>query len=104
MPGENLRKNVQQLMAAHGDDSVSLAKKRGIPQRTLYRLIYTDQKASVDQAARIGAAYGYTGWQLIMDTLPESPKKLARVIDGYLSCNPRDKDIIERLTNHGNGS
>lgn len=104
MPGENLRKNVQMLMAQHGDDSVSLSKKCGIPQRTLYRLIHTDQKVSVDQAEQIAAAYGYTGWQIIMDTLPASPRKLARVIDGYLDGSDRDKDLIERITNHKNGA
>ena len=38
MPGENLRKNVQSLMARNGDDTVSLSRKCGIPQRTLYRM------------------------------------------------------------------
>lgn len=103
-PGENLRKNVQALMVKHGDDTVSLSRKCGIPQRTLYRLIYTEQKVSVDQADQIAAAYGYNGWQIIMNELPESPRKLARVLDGYLESNARDKDLIERLTNHKNGA
>ena len=103
MPGENLRKNVQLLMSQHGDDTVSLGRKCGIPQRTLYRLIYTDQKVSVDQAEQIAAAYGYTGWQIIMDTLPASPRKLARVIGGYLDGSERDRDLIERITTDKNG-
>ena len=97
MPGENLRKNVLALMAEHGDDTVSLAEKSGIPQRTLYRLVYTDQKVSVDQAEQIAAVYGYTGWQIIMPTLPPSPRKLALVVDGYITSDGRDRDLIERL-------
>lgn len=103
MPGENLRKNVQSLMARNGDDTVSLSRKCGIPQRTLYRLIYTEQKVSIDQADQIAAAYGYTAWQIIMNRLPDSPRKLARVLDGYLESTERDRDLIERLTDHDNG-
>jgi len=96
-PGKNLRANILALMELHGDDTVSLSKKSGIPQRTVYNLVYTEQRASVEQAELLARAYGFTGWQIIMPTLPSSPTQLARVIEGYLEADETDQRVIDAL-------
>lgn len=96
-PGENLRNNLRELMEANGDDTVSLSKKSGIPQRTVYHLVYTEQRASIEQAELLGRAYGFTGWQLIMPELPPSPAALARLIDTYSAADEADRQIIDSM-------
>lgn len=101
---ENLRANIKHLMALHGDDTVSLARKSGIPQRTVYNILYTNQKASIEQAEKLGKAYGFSGWQIIMPNLQGNPATLNKVMEGYLSADAVDREIIERLTSRHNGT
>lgn len=96
-PAENLRANMARLMARYGDDTVSLAKKSGIPQRTVYNFLYTQRRASVEQAEKLAATYGFTGWQIIMPSLPDSPEQIASLVDAYLFADERDRDIVDRI-------
>lgn len=104
-PRENLVANITGLMTLHGDTTVSLAAKCGIPQRTIYNILHSEQKVSVEQAELMAAAYGYSGWQIILPDLPSNPKTLDKLMAGYLAADADTRDIIDRLAKKAeNGS
>ena len=51
----------------------------------------------MEQAERLAAAYGYSGWQIIMPTLPRSPAALERLMDSYNDADEADRQIIDAM-------
>lgn len=96
-PRENLVRNLSRLMQDAGDNTVSLAAKANIPQRTIYNILHSAQKVSLEQADALARAYGYTGWQIILPDLPTNPQKLSQMMDGYLASDADTREILERI-------
>ena len=59
----------------------------------------------MEQAELMAAAYGYSGWEIILPDLPSNPKTLDKLMAGYLAADADTRDIIDRLAKKAeNGS
>lgn len=79
-------KNIRALMeraAARGEKSLAsqngLAKKAGVGQRTVGRIVEGTQEPGVDVVAAIAHAYGLSGWQLLVEDFDPNNPPILRI-------------------------
>lgn len=101
---ETFRAHVCSLVARNGDSSNSLAKKAGMPQRTVWAVLHTKQKITLEQAQSLSRVYGFEAWDLLMPTIPDSPRKLHAVLSAYLKAGPDDRAILDLIASRYSAS
>ena len=85
-------------MTMNGDSTHSLAKRSGIPQRTVANVLSGNHKISVEAADTLAAAYGLDGWHLLLPDLPADltqSKKIGKLYRQYLSSSKTGREHIE---------
>ncbi len=87
-------------MAKTGFTSADLAKKSGVSKRMIDYILNEDRKATVELAGKLAEAFGLTGWQLIMPSLPYEIAKngtLNQLIKDYSHCGTESQDYINHV-------
>lgn len=99
-PRKALAENVRHLMAAHGDNQATLAKRSGVSQSNISYVINSDRHVRLDTVEAIASAYGLEGWHLINPNLPldliESPS-LNKLISTYANANAEGRRMIDAV-------
>lgn len=112
---ENMKKtsmtlinNLQMLMARTNTSPSWIAQKSGVSKRMIEYIISGERGASIEIADKIAEAYGISGWQLIMPSLPydlAKSGKLQKLIENYDHCNTETKNyvyhVMEREAKYG---
>ena len=92
--------NIKTLMQMRGDTTYSLAKRSGVPQGTVSRIILGKNKISIDNADKIASAYGLDGWHLLLRNLNTdllgSPR-VERLYERYLAASDEGRDYIDAV-------
>ena len=68
---ETLIKNLTILMAAKDWSNRDLAKKSGVSDRHIGKILNRESVCSIDIAEKLAQAFDLTGWQLITPNLAE---------------------------------
>lgn len=85
--------NISRLLASHKDinNQTKLAKKSGISQPTISRILSQELVASIDTVQRLANAFGLAAWQLLVDNLdPDNPPMLRELSE-------EDRENAKRL-------
>lgn len=105
---ETLITNLKMLMAQTKTNTAWIAKQSGVPKRMVDYILSGERGASIEIAEKIANAYGITGWQLIMPSLPytlASSGKLDNLIKRFDSCNQVAQayvlDVLKREATNG---
>ena len=87
-------------MDMRGDTTYSLAKRSGVPQGTVSRIILGKNKISIENADKLAAAYGLDGWHLLLRNLDAdllgSPR-VEKLYERYLSATAEGRDYIDAV-------
>lgn len=100
LPKENLARNLRLLMDASDLSEERLAKKAGVAQKTINKMLNQTSEATLGTVEKIAAAFGATSWQLIMPDLPLellSSAKLERLYDHYIKSSREGRDYIDHV-------
>ncbi|MGB2832969.1 MAG: helix-turn-helix transcriptional regulator [Methylotenera sp.] len=103
---ETLIINLNMLMNKTGTKAAWIAEKSGVSKRMIEYILDGERKSSIEIAEKIANAYGISGWQLIMPSLPYDLAKtgqLDKLINNYFHCNQITRayvnDVMERESN-----
>lgn len=92
--------NLKILMEMRGDTTYSLAKRSGVPQGTVSRIILGKNKISVENADKLAAAYGLDGWHLLLRNLSGdllgSPR-VEKLYERYLAASEEGRNYIDAV-------
>ena len=96
-PAETLVINLKMLITKTEINSAQLSIKSGVSKRMIDYLLNYERKPTVDLAGDIAEAFGLSGWQLIMPSLPYDLAKdgtLDKLIKNFFQCEPVSQDYI----------
>lgn len=99
-PAETLVINLKMLMTKTNTSSADLSKRSGVSKRMIDYILNGDRKPSVELAGDLAEAFGLTGWQLIMPSLPYDLAKdgtLDKLIKDYTHCAQTSQDYISHV-------
>lgn len=94
---ETLITNLKMLMAKTKTNTAWIARQSGVSKRMVDYILSGERGASIEVAEKIANAYGITGWQLIMPSLPydlASSGKLDRLINKFEHCSQVAQDYV----------
>ena len=85
-----LADNVKRLMAHHRLAQAGVAKRAGMDQKTISRIIRREHSPSIDKLSGLAEAFGLQAWQLLVPYLdPSNPP--------VVQMTPIEKDLYDRL-------
>jgi transcriptional regulator with XRE-family HTH domain len=100
MPREALARNVKHLMSIHNQSEEDLAKISGVSQKTINNVVNQRTATSLDNIEKLAAAWGLTGWQLIIPSLPDEligSGRIAKIYQNYVGSSPDGRKHIEMV-------
>ena len=97
---QTLAKNLKWLMAQAGEDQVILARRSGVPQRTISTVLHARVSPQLRTVEALAAAYRLPAWALLVDDDPERLGLLQRLpplIDRYLHVSETTRAYIDEV-------
>lgn len=93
-------KNIRMLLECYSMNVPALAKKSGVPVRTIYSILNKERTPGIDTTDDIAKAFGLNGWHLLMPGLTcDASKngKLDKLIADYTKCSEPARDYINMV-------
>jgi transcriptional regulator with XRE-family HTH domain len=97
---ETLIVNLKMLLNKTSTTTGWLSERSGVSKRMIDYILAGERKPTIDVADRLANAYGITGWQLIMPSLPydlAKSGKLDNLINDYKNCNSTTQDYVNQV-------
>lgn len=97
---ENLARNLRYLLDSRDWTEKDLAIKSGVAQKTVNNALHQRTATSIDNADRMGRAFGLDGWQMIKPGLIreiEAGGAIDQVVSLYLESGSEGQEMILRI-------
>lgn len=97
---ETLAKNLRTLLDITGWTQDELARRSGVSQRMISSILNLQTGCSVETADALAAAFGLTGWHLIMPNLTKdllASKAVQTLLECYLSASDEGRTLIDAI-------
>lgn len=96
--------NLQRLMDHHGLSQAELARKTGVGQSTLSKLLNTDDPSAMNPRSstveQLADFFGVPGWQLLVPDMPLElllSKRFTKLIENYRDAPAEGRKQVERI-------
>jgi len=90
--------NLRALMKLAGHSERDLEKLSGVAQKTINNVLNARGEAKIPTVEKLAAAYGLSGWQLLMKSLGRDAKNpgttIGHLVEAYLSSNEEGQKLI----------
>jgi len=100
LPADTLVINLKMLLKKRDMKPSELSRLSGVTERMIHYILNGQRKASVEIAGKLAEAFGLTGWQIIMPSLPydlAKSGKLDKLIDNYSHCNQTTQSYVSQV-------
>jgi transcriptional regulator with XRE-family HTH domain len=100
LPAETLIQNLTMLLNKTNMSVAELSRRSGVTGRMIHYILNRDRQASVEVAGKLASAFGLTGWQMIMPSLPYDLAKtgqLDKLIDAYAHCDTVTQNYLNSV-------
>lgn len=100
LPKETLIRNLRFLMDREGLSEAALAKRSGVSQKGINKILNGESAPTLDTVDKLSAAFGLNLWHLIMPNLPDdliSSPSIERLYSFYTSASPEGREYIDRV-------
>lgn len=94
---EAIIRNLRHLMRKEKLSEQALAKRAGVAQKTINKILNNQSAPTLDTISRLAAAFGLNNWHLIMPNLPDeliSSKDLERLYKSYILASQEGREYI----------
>lgn len=99
-PRDSLARNLRFLMTQADLSEQNLADRSGVGQKTINNILNKVNSPTLSTVEKLAAAFGLTGWHLIMPNLPDeliSSPTLAKLFSDYVSATPEGRKLIAHI-------
>jgi transcriptional regulator with XRE-family HTH domain len=100
MPAQTLVHNLNMLLNKTNISISELSRRSGVTGRMIHYILNGERTPSVDIAGKLAGAFGLTGWQLIMPSLPYDLAKtgeLDKLIENYSHCDTTTQSYVNQV-------
>lgn len=98
---ETLVDNLNMLLSKCSMSTAQLAKLSGVSKRMIDYILSGERKASVEIAEKLAGAFGLTGWQIIMPSLPYDlikSGKFEEIVKNFTACDAASQDYLLHIS------
>lgn len=97
---DNLVGNLQWLMTTTGWNQVEVAKRSGVSQKSISKILRREMVPTIELADKLAAAFGLSGWHIIMPDLPRDlvgSTSLERLFKDFISSDQAGRELIQHV-------
>ncbi len=105
---DNLVSNLTWLMSTTGWNQVDVAKRSDVSQKSISKILRNEMVPTIELADKLAAAFGLSGWHLIMPDLPRDlvgSTSLEKLFKDFISSDEAGRELIQhaasREARHG---
>jgi transcriptional regulator with XRE-family HTH domain len=99
---DNLVTNLRWLMDEAGWTQMELQARSGVSQKSISKILGRKMVPTIDLADKLAAAFGLSGWHIIMPDLPRdlsTNTAIEKLFRDYLASSQRGRDFIAHVAN-----
>lgn len=108
---DNLVSNLKWLMETMGWNQVDVSKRSGVSQKSISKILRSEMVPTIELADKLAAAFGLSGWHLIMPDLPRDligSTSLEKLFKDFILSDDAGRELIQHVAareakHHSNG-